>query len=173
MTQWSQCGLKYVFRFPSVSFETNRHLIQPFVGPRWRSSCITLRRVLERSQNTTVCLIFTSNTSLLHILAVFCFRSLLRRSRIWNYWITHAIISPEDTVCELCPSNLRYVKNCKIWIDVIRLVHPFSQLSWWNIHWILWASYWTRFFHTCQLYRLCWSLSFNTTLIVLHYSWGL
>ena len=36
--------------------------------------------------------------SLLHILAPFCLRSLLREFQIWNIWINDAVISPEDTM---------------------------------------------------------------------------
>ena len=39
---------------------------------------ILLSRVSERSHNTTICPILLFDTSLLHLLAVFCFTSLLR-----------------------------------------------------------------------------------------------
>ena len=67
--------------FQSASFRTDTKFNYSLeLGEDLRAG--TVSRVSERSYNTTICPISITGTSLLHILAILCFRSLLREFQI-------------------------------------------------------------------------------------------
>ena len=64
---------------------------------------LTAHTVRVRSHNVAICPVSFFETSLLHILALFCFRSLFWGFWICNTWLCDAVISSGDTISELCP----------------------------------------------------------------------
>ena len=103
--KWPRCSLKYAWWFLPYHLEQTDTKFKYSLEPGEGLCAATVSQVSERSYNTTICPIFIIwHISVAHFVLDHC----LGDFRLGNYQINDALITPEDTMGELCPlpSNL-------------------------------------------------------------------